>query len=404
MIYAYGVSLRGTYHIKNGILCQDSHRFANIGKDIAIAAVADGLGIAAHSDIGSKIAVDVSTELCEKHVSEVTLNGRKQVTREQILNIIRASFITAQRAIEMEARSKDRAENLYDTTLTLAVLIHDTLYYGHSGDSGMIALTTGGSYEKVTTQQQDEQGRVYPLFFSDKWEFAEYEHKVAAVLLATDGMLDTFFPLYIKNEPVSIHVTLARYFMEHKSLRIAKIGAEAVQERVRDFMAGIPDEQVNDDKTVAVLINTAVKTKRMPKDYYSEPNWTALKQKHDDEWRRAAYPGLYREAESPQKPKKEDLAENAYVPRQVRKPLARKVLRKSGKLVYALSGGLVVCFAVIIVLASALIMGNGNGNGQGYVENGAPETDVPPIVSYPSQGTDVTTPNSISTQTSNGEQ
>ena len=405
MIYAYGVSLPGTYHIKKGIVCQDSHKFVNIGKDIAIAAVADGLGSAAHSDEGSEIAAHIATGFCAKHASEVTVNGRKQVSGEQILNIIRASFINAQRAIEKEARSKDRSIDLYDTTLTLAVLIRDTLYFGHSGDSGMIALTTAGSYEKVTTQQQDEQGRVFPLFFSDKWIFEEYVHKVASVLLATDGMLETFFPMYIRNEPVSIHVSLAQFFMDAKSLRIGKLGPQAVQERIRDFMHKIPDEQVNDDKTVAVLINTAVKTKRMFNEYYDEPDWAALKQKHDDEWRRAAYPGLYKETETqegPPRTRPEDAAQRPYRPRQVQKPTRRDVPRKPNKIVYVLSGGLVVCLAVIVVLGVQLwgvlrqasdLDNSGIGYyGQEY-ENG--DENIPPNIIYtsptPTPTTDATT-------------
>ena len=45
MIYSYGVSLPGTYHIKNNIVCQDSHQILHVGKQMAIAAVADGLGV-----------------------------------------------------------------------------------------------------------------------------------------------------------------------------------------------------------------------------------------------------------------------------------------------------------------------------------------------------------------------
>ena len=50
------------------------------------------------------------------------------------------------------------------------------------------------------------------------------------------------------------------------------------------------------DKTVVVLVNS-IKTKRQPKEYYQEPDWAALKKKHDEEWKRAAYPGLYKKEE-----------------------------------------------------------------------------------------------------------
>lgn len=291
MIYSYGISLPGTYHIKHGIVCQDAHNIVLCGKDMAVAAVADGLGSAEHSDIGSKIAVAVAVECCRKNIA-------KKATDEQILDIMKGAFHTAQRAIEQEATSKDRPIEQYDTTLTLAVLIRDALYYGHSGDSGMIALTAQGRYEQVTHQQRDSEGRVFPLFFTDKWEFARFGKKVSGVLLATDGMLEIFFPMYIKNEDVNIHVSLAQFFLDNRGLKIDKKGGqEKVTASMKEFMSNIPDEQVNDDKTIAVLVNTSVKTnwKRQPKEYYQEPDWAELKRRHDEAWRRQAYPGLYKD-------------------------------------------------------------------------------------------------------------
>jgi serine/threonine protein phosphatase PrpC len=291
MIYSYGISLPGTYHIKNDIVCQDYHKIIHIGKKMAIAAVADGLGSADYSDVGSKIAATTVTEHCYQCI----ISAKEGIN---LLDIIKNVFKAAQRAVEKEAASKDHDIVHYDTTLTLAVLIYDTLYYGHSGDSGMIALTTEGRYETVTKQQRDEEGRVFPLFYEDKWEFGQFNKKVSSVLLATDGMLETFFPLYIKNAPVNIHVSLMQFFMDNRNLRINKTGSETVQANVSEFMENIPDETVNDDKTVAVLINTAVKTKLQPKEYYIEPDWIKLKQEHDEAWKRAAYPGLYKNEKS----------------------------------------------------------------------------------------------------------
>ena len=286
MIYGYGVSLPGTYHIKNNIVCQDSHRIIQIEKNLVIAAVADGLGSAERSDEGSETAVSVATEHCRTHITADT-------EAEHILEIIRDSFTAALSAIENEADETGNPLESYDTTLTLAILMHDTLYYGHSGDSGIIALTIQGAYEQVTVQQRDCEGRVFPLFFTEKWEFAQYEKKVSGVLLATDGMLETFFPVYIKNESVNIHVSLAQFFMDNRNLQIDKVGQEAVQSRISEFIENIPDEQVNDDKTVVTLINTAVETGSQPEEYYLEPDWDALRKKYIEAWRREAYPGLF---------------------------------------------------------------------------------------------------------------
>ena len=286
MIYSYGVTLPGTYHVKNNIVCQDAHSIVKCGDDFVIAAVADGLGSEAHSDVASRIAADLSTEYCKQYITQAN-------SAEEILNIIRVSFASAQRAIEEEAESNDNDINQYDTTLSLAVLLNDTLYYGHSGDSGIVVLTTEGRYESVTEQQRDEEGYVYPLFFEDMWVFDQFDKKVTSVFLATDGMYETLFPYLIRNEPVNIHVNLAQFFMDNRNLKIDEVGEAAVQSRIEDFISSIPDEQVNDDKTVVVLINTSVEFSPQPDEYYKEPDWAELKRKHDDEWKRQAYPHLF---------------------------------------------------------------------------------------------------------------
>lgn len=52
-------------------------------------------------------------------------------------------------------------------------------------------------YCKVTEQQRDSYGRVFPLYFgNEKWVFGKCEKAVASVLLATDGMFETLFPYW----------------------------------------------------------------------------------------------------------------------------------------------------------------------------------------------------------------
>ena len=162
----------------------------------------------------------------------------------------------------------------------------------------MVALTIDGLYEKVTEQQRDEDGNVFPLFFEDKWVFGQFGKKVCSVFLATDGMLETLFPFLIKNESVNIHVNLAKFFMDNRSLRIDEEGESTVKERIEDFVKNIPDELVNDDKTVVVLVNTSIESKLQPDDYYKEPDWVELKHKRDEEWKRLAYPHLFKEKET----------------------------------------------------------------------------------------------------------
>jgi hypothetical protein len=125
------------------------------------------------------------------------------------------------------------------------------------------------------------------------WEFAKYEKQVSGVLLATDGMLEPFFPVYIRNEPVSIYVRLAGFFMDNRSLRIDRAGEAEIQSQMEEYISNIPEEQINDDKTLVALLDSSLTPEVQPEAYYAEPDWAALKQKSDDEWKRLAYPHMY---------------------------------------------------------------------------------------------------------------
>ncbi len=289
MIYAYGVTQQGAYHIKNNVVCQDAHKIIKCSDNMVIAAVADGLGSEEHSDVASKTASEFSTEYCSNHI-------KSDSTEEEILEIIKDSFELSQNKIEQIAMENGHDLDQYDTTLSLAILIDDCLYYGHSGDSGIIAMTTDGKFCKVTEQQRDSEGRVLPLFFGEeKWIIRKYDNPVVSVFLATDGMYEILFPVYIRDEDVSIYAALAKFFMEPKSLKIEAEGEGAVQEKISKFMGNISAAQVNDDKTVAVIMNTDTSYSMQPAEYYAEPDWPSLKKKYEDAWKRAAYPHLYKD-------------------------------------------------------------------------------------------------------------
>ena len=71
MIYAYGVTQQGAYHVKNNVVCQDYHKIIKCSENMIIAAVADGLGSEEHSDVASKTASELSTEYCSDHIKVI---------------------------------------------------------------------------------------------------------------------------------------------------------------------------------------------------------------------------------------------------------------------------------------------------------------------------------------------
>ena len=288
MFYSYGISVQGADHIKEGTVCQDANMIVKCGENMIVAAVADGLGSEEYSDVASKTAVNTATEYCAGRI-------REDDTEEAILDVIRQAFIQSRTDIEDIARTQSNDIDQYDTTLTLAVLIGDCLYYGHCGDSGIIVLNRNGLYCRVTEQQRDDYGRVFPICFEDHWMIGRYPEPVGSVLLATDGMFDTFFPVWIRNEPINIHVSQARFFMDPERLKIDEVKEDETTERMTNILNSIDPETVGDDKTVTVVINRDIICEKQPDEYYKEPDWVELKRKFDEEWKKAAYPGLYTE-------------------------------------------------------------------------------------------------------------
>lgn len=288
MLYSYGVTRQGTYHIEKDLVCQDAHYCEILGDHFAIAAVADGLGSELYSDVASKIAAEQSVLFCKERITEETGEA-------EILAIIKESFSLALAKIEQAAAAAGHDDDQYDTTLALAVYRNGILFFGNSGDSGIVVLKKDGSYTAVTEQQRDENGCVFPLCFgTEKWVFGKIEN-VASILLATDGMYETLFPYLLRYQDVNIYVALARYMMAEDSLRFSELGSEAVQANMEAFIDNIPGEQVNDDKTVLVVLDTEIATEPQPAEYYLAPDWAALKKRHDEEFRRAAYPHLYKD-------------------------------------------------------------------------------------------------------------
>ena len=210
----------------------------------------------------------------------------------EMLQTIHEAFKTAFQEIQNTAKSANEELTEYDTTLSLAVYRDGRLFYGNSGDSGIVVLHSDGLYESVTEQQRDENGYVYPLCFEDKWVFGLKEN-VSSVFLATDGMLETLFPYLLRNETVTIYVALARFFMDERLLDFEKIGENGVRQKMDAFIASISPTQVNDDKTVLVMVDTDYPSELQADEYYSTPDWAMLKEKHDEAFRRAAYPDLY---------------------------------------------------------------------------------------------------------------
>jgi len=275
-----GDSQIGKSHESKGTICQDAYYCLEKG-GVVFAAVADGLGSSKHSDIASKMASRGTVEYCARSIY-------KGMADNQILATIKAAFDTANFSIKQQA-----GDNLddYDTTLTLAVLIDDELYYGHAGDSGIIALCSDGIFEEVTTPQQGSgQGKdrpVFPLASERHWIFGKYKYRVKALFLMTDGMLNKAIPPLLEEQ---------QYQLDHKYLYFLFDNLQKTNDLntwVSSELAQTSPQEVNyDDKTLVGVINMAARVNLQSQQYYDYPTdefWTRLTNEHE----RNLYP--YRE-------------------------------------------------------------------------------------------------------------
>ena len=184
-----GFSKVGESHIKRGVECQDKSKIEVIEKDNTksiILAIADGLGSCEHSNIGAEIA----TQTAVKTIVDCLSSSSKKLEEIAIESLKRAMH-EAYEMVDLEARNHSESSDLYCSTLTVVLFDGSTLYIGHAGDDGVVALSNRGLYALVTARHKgDEINSVFPLQSKSTWEFLKVRD-IMGVVLATDGVLDS---------------------------------------------------------------------------------------------------------------------------------------------------------------------------------------------------------------------
>ena len=280
-----GDSQIGKSHEANGTVCQDSHHIiASAG--FVVAAVADGLGSSKHSDIASEMAARGAVEFCAQKINIA-------MSEQDVLSQIWQAFDAVNFAIKQQA---DGNLDDFDTTLTLAVFMSGVVFFGHAGDSGIIALRKDGFFEEVTQPQlgsgYGKERPVYPLAADSQWVFGKYPHRARAIFLMTDGMLNKAIPPLLENQMYKLdHAYL--YYLYDNMKKNSNVG-----NWVKDELDSILPGEINyDDKTLVMLMCNSVKLTAQPKGYYEFPSkelWEYLRTKHSE----GLYPYKMQDAQS----------------------------------------------------------------------------------------------------------
>lgn len=260
---------RGIDHIRTNHPCQDAYLSVRHG-DTAVFGVADGPGSREHSERGSRLAVASAVLYVANHLGD-------NPSQEDVEETLRSAFLVAYHEICELARRSDKDVQEFDTTLCVGVWNGTRLSYGQAGDSGMVAALASGEYVAVTRQQRTADGFLIPLRFGpDTWEFGTVEGDVAAVLVATDGLLECVCPRLLADTDQLVYVPLAHELMHRTEVDPAEL--RQVRSELRAFIRDDARMRTTDDATLLMFFDPEHPPALKDEAYYEEPDWEALRQ------------------------------------------------------------------------------------------------------------------------------
>lgn len=210
------VSIQGSSHIKNNIVCQDYADTYCKNEDYAIAAIADGHGSKKHfrSDKGSQFAVKVSIDTINEYMEdkEKFFESYKR-NAKYILDRIKKVIITRwtmevendlnENPISDEEKIKyldgvyddNKKISIYGTTLLVAFMSEECNFGLVIGDGCFVVINEEG--KPYIPIEDSESGANFTSSISsfnafDNFKYWLFDEKPFAILLSTDGLIKTF--------------------------------------------------------------------------------------------------------------------------------------------------------------------------------------------------------------------
>ncbi len=191
-IAAFGFSQQGSSHISKGIPCQDRCGIRYLdAKPIVVCAIADGVGSCEMSHYGSDAAVRTALDTV---VAELEPLAQAPdfvfVDNQRMKSILIKAFEAAIDSVEEKAQNMGKLPFSYQSTLTVAIYDGKSLYFGHAGDDGIVALCKDGTCQMVTTRHKGVEATSVITLQAQQWQFGLIDREVACFVAMTDGVLD----------------------------------------------------------------------------------------------------------------------------------------------------------------------------------------------------------------------
>lgn len=238
---ALAASEIGTSHKRKDLPCQDASRVDITRAGLVIGAVADGIGSAQHSDVGSRLAVNAAVEYLLQHGTDL-LASHGRSARDHCRHALKAA------AQVIKAHAEKQNGNTDDYACTLLMLL--------AAPDWLAALSVGDGFVVWRPASSDEHEVLIP---PDKTEFVNYTHSITSSdimetcrfelrseppafgLVSTDGLLY----LVLENETWKPHPPFFNFIETYI------VGKDINNDTLRKLLA---DPQINaltdDDKTL----------------------------------------------------------------------------------------------------------------------------------------------------------
>lgn len=181
-----GASVIGSSHLLTSKPCQDSHGYQSLPGDVLLIAVADGLGTAEKSEIGSRLAVDtaLASMSFSLSASELSPDALKQVLTD--------AFQTARTALEERAAAENLSLRDLGSTLICVILGVGWAACGQIGDGAVVVMQKDDVLATLSSPQRGEYANeTVPLTMAKALEMVRYSHHevdVQALAVFSDGL------------------------------------------------------------------------------------------------------------------------------------------------------------------------------------------------------------------------
>lgn len=148
---AIGVSVIGTSHTKVGKPCQDSSGIEVLDKDVLIGIVADGLGSAERSEVGSALVVETVMKALKEGI--IPLFPDSDLAWQELMQ---NAFKQARGVLENKAQELNCPLRELGTTLICFMYAPGTIAIGQIGDGAVVIQFEDNSLITVSSPQRGE--------------------------------------------------------------------------------------------------------------------------------------------------------------------------------------------------------------------------------------------------------